>query len=203
MNKIRFPFYISGLLTSILFFISCEKKPELVYEDHVVPIKIIDETFRVGARSTSFISNKSKLLRTVKFPPRTVYWTYWMGAGPEPVEALAKVAIPIAAQHLTNDPFVAYGWGILSSLGLYEAGTSNADLFFLTTDQYDNFGFDNDLFDPFISKPQTKNVHENYIDILDTPFDEDNTLLVGLRNQSYLNGVDVKLKIWAFTVKPL
>lgn len=195
---------ISGIIA--IFFMtlsSCEKEEPLVYEDHVVPIKIIDETFRVGARSTAFFSNKSKLLRTVKFPPRTVYWTYWMGAGPEPVEALAQVAIPLAAQHLTKDPFVAYGWGILTSLGLYEAGSSNADLFFLTTDQYDSFGFDNDLFNPFIAKPQTKNVHENYIDILDTPFDEDNTILVGLRNQSYLSGVDVKLKIWAFTVKPL
>jgi hypothetical protein len=193
------------LLSLITIFGSCQKseEPELIYEDHVEPYEIVDETFRIGARSTAVFSNKSKLVRTIKFPPRTVYWTYWMGAGPEPVEGLAKVAIPLIAQKLTKDPFVAYGWGLISSLGLFEYGTSNADLFFLTSDQIDSFGFNNNSFNSFISKPQTKNIHDNYIDILDTPLDENNSLLVGLRNQSYVNGVDVKLKVWAFVVKPL
>lgn len=192
------------LLFLVIGFSSCEKEePELIYADHVIPYEIVDETFRVGARSTALISNKSKIIRTIKFPPRTVYWSYWMGAGPEPVEALAKVAIPLAAQQFTTDPFVAYGWGFLSSLGLFEYGKSNADIFFLETDQENSFSFDNSSFQSFISKPQSKNVHDNYIDILDTPLDENNGLLVGLRNQSYTNGVDVKLKIWAFVVKPL
>lgn len=82
-------------------------------------------------------------------------------------------------------------------------GKSNADIFFLESDQENKFSFDNSSFQSFIAKPQSKNVHDNYIDILDTPLDENNGLLVGLRNQSYTNGVDVKLKIWAFVVKPL
>ncbi len=192
------------LFLFIFSFSSCEKEePELIYADHVIPYEIVDETFRVGARSTATFSNKSKIIRTIKFPPRTVYWSYWMGAGPEPVEALAKVAIPLAAQQFTTDPFVAYGWGFLSSLGLFEYGKSNADIFFLESDQENKFSFDNSSFQSFIAKPQSKNVHDNYIDILDTPLDENNGLLVGLRNQSYTNGVDVKLKIWAFVVKPL
>jgi hypothetical protein len=195
------PFWVLLLILSVS---SCEKEePELIYADHVVPYEIVDETFRVGARSTATFSNKSKIIRTIKFPPRTVYWSYWLGAGPEPVEALAKVAIPLAAQQFTTDPFVAYGWGFLSSLGLFEYGKSNADIFFLESDQENKFSFDNSSFQSFIAKPQSKNVHDNYIDILDTPLDENNGLLVGLRNQSYTNGVDVKLKIWAFVVKPL
>jgi hypothetical protein len=186
-----------------LIISSCEKEPELIYADHVVPVEIVDETFRVGARSTALISNKSLIIRTIKLPPRTVYWSYWMGAGPEPVEELAKIAIPLAAQKLTNDPFVAYSWGILSSLGLFQYGKSNADLFFLETNQLDKFSFNNSTFNSFIAKPQTKNIHDKYIDILDTPYDHNRSLLVGLRNQDYLSGVDVKLKIWAFVVKPL
>lgn len=200
---------ILNLVLSLIFvfsFSSCEKEepePLLIYSNHVIPYEIVDETFRIGARSTALISNKSRIIRTIKFPPRTVYWSYWMGAGPEPVDALAKVILPLAAQKLTKDPFVAYGWGILTSLGLFEYGKSNADIFFLKSDQEDKFSFDNSSFQSFIAKPQSKNVHDNYIDILDTPLDENNGLLVGLRNQSYGNGVDVKLKIWAFVVKPL
>jgi hypothetical protein len=183
---------------------SCQKEPEpVIYNDYVVPYQIVEETFRLGARSTAFISNKSIITRTIKLPPRTVYWAYWMGAGPEPVDALAKIVLPAAAARLTKDPFVAYAWGIISALNLTEIGKSNADIFFMTKDQEPNFSFNNSDFQSFISKPQTKNIHDKYIDILDTPYDTDNTIVMGLRNQNYGAGVDVKVKVWAFVVKPL
>lgn len=193
-----------GLSYFIVFFSACKPEPEpaLVYNDYVVPYQIVDETFRLGARSTAWVSNKSIITRTIKFPPRTVYWAYWMGAGPEPVDALAKVIIPAAAAKLTQDPFVAYAWGLLSALNLTTTGSLDADLFILPSDQVGSFGF-KDTFNYFVAKPQTKNIHEKYIDILDTPVDEVNTVTLGLRNQSYSSGVDVKMKIWAFVVKPL
>jgi hypothetical protein len=73
----------------------------------------------------------------------------------------------------------------------------------MTTDQADSFSFNNSAFQAFISKPQTKNIHDKYIDILDTPADQDKTIIMGLRNQNYSLGVDVKIKVWAFVVKPL
>jgi hypothetical protein len=126
-----------------------------------------------------------------------------MGAGPEPVDALAKVILPAAASKLTKDPFVAYAWGIISALNLTEIGKSNADIFFMPSDQAASFSFTNSDFQSFIAKPQTKNIHDKYIDILDTPTDSDNTIVMGLRNQNYGAGVDVKIKVWAFVVKPL
>lgn len=193
------------LLCGFFLINACQKEPEqvLIYNEHVVPYQILDETFRLGARSTAWISNKSGIIRTIKLPPRTVYWSYWMGAGPEPVEALANVAIPAAMAKLTEDPFVAYAWGLLGTLNLFNTGKQNADLFFLETDEESNFGFNDSEFSAFISKPQTKNIHDKYIDIFDTPMDENNNILVGLRNQNYTAGVDVKLKVWAFVVKPL
>ena len=183
---------------------SCQKEPEpVIYNDYVVPYEIVEETFRLGARSTAIFSNKSIITRTIKLPPRTVYWAYWMGAGPEPVDALAKVILPAAASKLTKDPFVAYAWGIISALNLTEIGKSNADIFFMPSDQAANFSFTNSDFQSFIAKPQTKNIHDKYIDILDTPTDSDNTIVMGLRNQNYGAGVDVKIKVWAFVVKPL
>ena len=195
-----------ALVFSVLIFqlASCIEEPEPVaYYDHVEPYEIVDETFRLGARSTALFSNKSIIYRTIQLPPRTVYWAYWMGAGPEPLEELASVVIPAAASHLTTDPFVAYAWGIIGSLNLVNYGTQNADLFFLETSQRNYFSFDNWDFSSFIAKPQTINIHEKYIDILDTPMDESRSITVGLRNQSYTSGVDVTLKIWAFVVKPL
>jgi len=74
---------------------ACNKEPEaVVYNDYVEPYELVEETFRLGARSTAAFSNKSIITRSFTLPPRTVYWAYWMGAGPEPVAELAKVAIP-------------------------------------------------------------------------------------------------------------
>lgn len=184
---------------------SCKKAPEpvLVYNDYVVPQEVLEETFRLGARSTAWIANKSGITRTIKLPPRTVYWAYWMGAGPEPVAALAKVAIPLAAAKLTKDPFVAHAWGLLGVLNQFNSGIQDADLFFMETFQGPKFSFKDTSFTAFISKPQTKNIHDKYIDILDTPLDENNSVTVGVRNQNYTSGVDVKMKVWAFVVKPL
>ena len=184
---------------------SCKKEPEpvVVYNDYVVPVEVMEETFRLGARSTAWIANKSGITRTIKLPPRTVYWAYWMGAGPEPVAALAKVIIPVAASKLTKDPFVAHAWGLLGALNLFNSGTQDADLFFMETSEGPKFSFKDTSFSYFISKPQTKNIHDKYIDILDTPLDKDNSIIVGLRNQNYGAGVDIKMKVWAFVVKPL
>ena len=143
------------------------------------------------------------MTRTIKLPPRTVYWAYWMGAGPEPVAALAKVILPAAASKLTKDPFVAHAWGLLGTLNLFNSGTQDADLFFMKTSEGPKFSFKDTSFSYFISKPQTKNIHDKYIDILDTPLDKENSITVGLRNQNYGAGVDVKMKVWAFVVKPL
>ncbi len=193
-----------ALAAGLTLLNSCKKEPEpVIYNDYVVPYQLVEETFRLGARSTAIISNKSIMTRTIKLPPRTVYWAYWMGAGPEPVDALAKVILPAAASKLTKDPFIAYAWGLLSALNLTEIGKSNADIFFMTTDQAGEFSFNNSDFQAFISKPQTKNIHDKYIDILDTPADQDKTIIMGLRNQNYSVGVDVKIKVWAFVVKPL
>ncbi len=194
------------LVASALTIItSCKKEPEpvLIYNDYVIPLEVMEETFRLGARSTAWISNKSGITRTIKLPPRTVYWAYWMGAGPEPVAALAKVVIPAAASKLTKDPFVAHAWGLLGALNLVNSGTQDADLFFMETSQGPKFSFKDTDFTYFISKPQTKNIHEKYIDILDTPMDENNSITVGLRNQNPFAGVDIKMKVWAFVVKPL
>jgi len=195
----------SFALTGILFLNSCKKEtePELIYNDYVVPYQVLEETFRLGARSTAWISNKSGITRTIKLPPRTVYWAYWMGAGPEPVEALAKVIVPAAASKLTKDPFVAHAWGLLGTLNLFNTGTQDADLFFMESTQGPKFSFKDTSFTSFIAKPQTKNIFDKYIDILDTPLDSDNSITVGLRNQNYSAGVDVKMKVWAFVVKPL
>lgn len=183
---------------------ACKKEPEpVVYNDYVAPYELVEETFRLGARSTAGFSNKSIITRSFTLPPRTVYWAYWMGAGPEPVSELAKVALPAAAAALTDDPFVAYAWGLISSIPLVNAGTATADLFVLEPGQKDSFSFNNNDFRAFISKPQTKNVHDKYIDIFDTPLETNRTVTIGLRNQSYSSGVDVKMKIWAFVVKPL
>jgi hypothetical protein len=184
---------------------SCKKEPEpvLVYNDYVIPVEVMEETFRLGARSTAWIANKSGITRTIKLPPRTVYWAYWMGAGPEPVAALAKVIIPVAASKLTKDPFVAHAWGLLGTLNLFNSGTQDADLFFMETSEGPKFSFKDTSFSYFVSKPQTKNIHDKYIDILDTPLDKDNSIIVGLRNQNYGAGVDIKMKVWAFVVKPL
>jgi len=204
MNKRMSAFLTIVIAAGLTLLNSCQKEPEpVIYNDYVVPYQIVEETFRLGARSTAFISNKSIITRTIKLPPRTVYWAYWMGAGPEPVDALAKIVLPAAAAKLTKDPFVAYAWGIISALNLTEIGKSNADIFFMTKDQEPNFSFNNSDFQSFISKPQTKNIHDKYIDILDTPYDTDNTIVMGLRNQNYGAGVDVKVKVWAFVVKPL
>ncbi|MEK0420651.1 MAG: hypothetical protein RLZZ161_502 [Bacteroidota bacterium] len=204
MNKRMSAFLTIVIAAGLTLLNSCQKEPEpVIYNDYVVPYQIVEETFRLGARSTAFISNKSIITRTIKLPPRTVYWAYWMGAGPEPVDALAKIVLPAAAARLTKDPFVAYAWGIISALNLTEIGKSNADIFFMTKDQEPNFSFNNSDFQSFISKPQTKNIHDKYIDILDTPYDTDNTIVMGLRNQNYGAGVDVKVKVWAFVVKPL
>lgn len=194
------------ILVPLVFIVnSCKEapEPELVYNDYVVPQEVLEETFRLGARSTAWIANKSGITRTIKLPPRTVYWAYWMGAGPEPVEALAKVLIPATATKLTKDPFVAHAWGLLGTLNLFNTGTQDADLFFMETSQGPKFSFKDTSFTSFIAKPQTKNIHDKYIDILDTPLDENNSITVGLRNQNYSAGVDVKMKVWAFVVKPL
>ena len=193
---------IASGLGSMLSSCKPEPEPQLLYNDYVVPFEIVEETFRLGARSTAWISNKSVITRTFKLPPRTVYWSYWMGAGPEPVAELAKVVIPAAAAKLTKDPFVAHAWGLLGGLNLFTAGTSTVDLFILPTEQAGGFNFQ-DTFQSFIAKPQSKNVYDKYIDILDTPTDSTNTITLGLRNPNYGAGVDVKMKIWAFVVKPL
>jgi hypothetical protein len=194
-----------SVAAGLISIASCKKEPEavLVYNDYVVPIEVMEETFRLGARSTARIANKSGMTRTIKLPPRTVYWAYWMGAGPEPVAALAKVILPAAASKLTKDPFVAHAWGLLGTLNLFNSGTQDADLFFMETSEGPKFSFKDTSFSYFISKPQTKNIHDKYIDILDTPLDKDNSITVGLRNQNYGAGVDVKMKVWAFVVKPL
>lgn len=205
MKRILKPTLITLVATGLSAIVSCKKEPEplLIYNDNVVPYEVLEETFRLGARSTAWIANKSGITRTIKLPPRTVYWAYWMGAGPEPVEALAKVLVPTAAAKLTKDPFVAHAWGLLGTLNLFNTGTQDADLFFMETAQGPKFSFKDTSFTPFISKPQTKNIHDKYIDILDTPLDENNSVTVGLRNQNYTAGVDVKMKVWAFVVKPL
>jgi len=204
MRKRISVFLTTALAAGLTLLNSCQKEPEpVIYNDYVVPYEIVEETFRLGARSTAIFSNKSIITRTIKLPPRTVYWAYWMGAGPEPVDALAKVILPAAASKLTKDPFVAYAWGIISALNLTEIGKSNADIFFMPSDQAASFSFTNSDFQSFIAKPQTKNIHDKYIDILDTPTDSDNTIVMGLRNQNYGAGVDVKIKVWAFVVKPL
>jgi len=183
---------------------ACNKEPEaVVYNDYVEPYELVEETFRLGARSTAAFSNKSIITRSFTLPPRTVYWAYWMGAGPEPVTELAKVAIPATAAALTKDPFVAYAWGLIAGIPVVTAGTATADLFILEPGQKDSFSFKNEEFRAFISKPQSKNVHDKYIDIFDTPMETNRTVTIGLRNQSYSTGVDVKMKIWAFVVKPL
>ncbi len=202
MNKNHYNLLPCLLLLSV--FSSCKKEPEpVVYNDYVTPYELVEETFRLGARSTATFSNKSIITRSFTLPPRTVYWAYWMGAGPEPVSELTKIALPAAAAALTDDPFVAYAWGLLAAIPVVNAGTATADLFILEPGQKDSFSFNNNDFRAFISKPQSKNIHDKYIDILDTPLETNRTVTIGLRNQSYTAGVDVKMKIWAFVVKPL
>jgi hypothetical protein len=126
-----------------------------------------------------------------------------MGAGPEPVAALAKVIIPAAASKLTKDPFCCSCLGFVRCAKSCQFRDSRCRYFLHGDIPRSNFSFKDTSFSYFISKPQTKNIHDKYIDTLDTPLDTDNSIIVGLRNQNYGAGVDIKMKVWAVVVKPL
>jgi len=60
-DSVRRLLSLSAISTCLVILSSCEPEPEpaLLYNDNVIPFEIVEETFRLGARSTAWISNKS------------------------------------------------------------------------------------------------------------------------------------------------
>jgi hypothetical protein len=191
-------------LLILTLFSGCKKKKDEAlpsYDDRVVPYKIIEETFTVGAK-ISFVNNDNKIFRSITLPNRALYWSYWLGVGDEPVNELAKVIIPAAVAKFTKDPFIAYGWNFLSVLNAIKSTGGNVDLYFCDSKNKVLFLNKDPNFTPyeFFQCPQAITSYA-IRETMAEPSLHDSTFYAVFKNDNPVSGEKVTFKVWAYVIK--
>lgn len=176
-------------------------EPLPAYDKRVKPYKIIDETFRVGAR-LSIIGNNNRVARSISLPRRSLYWCYWIGVGEGPVSDLAKIVIPAAAAEYTKDPVVAFGWKFISVLNAINSTSGNVDLYFCDKGNKTLFMNSDPAFAPynFFQCPQTITSYA-IRETMDAPMLRDSTFYATFMNDNPFSGEDVTFKVWAYVIE--
>jgi len=197
-------YFFTSITLFALLLGGCKKQidePLLAYDYRVEPYKIIDETFKVGAR-ISLVGNDNRVVRSITLPRRALYWCYWLGVGDDPVTELAKVVIPAAASKYTKDPFIAFGWKFISALNLIKASGGNVDLYFCDNKNRVLFENEDTNFEPyqFFQCPQAITSYA-IRETMESPSLHDSTFFATFRNMNPVSGQNVTFKVWAYVIK--
>ncbi|MGV3503155.1 MAG: hypothetical protein ACO1O1_05570 [Adhaeribacter sp.] len=167
---------------------------------NLVPQTLLDKQFRVEPQAHLLAGNKA----TVRFqlPKNTVYWVYWVGVGQEPVlqlHELTKQASKLAASALAaSNPLVAFGMGLLPFLPQLTSG-GNIDYHFFNQGQSVAF-MQTGTGKPFAFASGQRIVSDYAkVPLENTPKTPDGYLYMGFQNNNALTGLDVTLKVVAFT----
>lgn len=175
-------------------------REKVAVKTNLVPHTLLDKQFRVEAQAHLIAGNKA----TVHFqlPKNTLHWVYWVGVGQEPVlqlNELTKQASKLAASALAgSNPLVAFGMGLLPFLPQLTSG-GNIDYHFFNQGQSVAF------MQAGNGKPYAfasgQRIVSDYllVPLANTPKTPDGYLYMGFQNNNALAGLDVTLKVVAFT----
>jgi len=170
----------------------------LVGKDTVSQL-VANKTFRVY--STTNLSNPPKTVVPLSIPPRTTYWTLYLGVGQESknqFQEFAKVLASGAA--LVTNPVLAFGLGMIDDLP-YASATSTVS--FKTTDVANSQAFMAGQEYSYYTNAPLGNNMSAYIHnfrMKDTPLGG-NGLRLCFSNSHLSVGQDVDMQVYAFTVK--
>jgi hypothetical protein len=175
---------------------------KVLVKTDLVPQTLLDKQFRVEAKANLMANNKT----TVRFqlPKSTRHWVYWVGVGQEPVVQLndiTKQVSKMAASVLAGtNPVIAFGMGLLPYLPQVTSG-GNIDYYFMNQANAQAFLETGKLKAyPFASGQK---IVSDYLKVpgANTPKTEDGHLYMGFLNNNTLTGLDITLKVVAFTAE--
>lgn len=164
------------------------------------PQTLLDKQFRVEPQAHLIAGNKASL--RFQLPKNTVYWVYWVGVGQEPVlqlHELTKQVSKLAASALAaSNPLVAFGMGLLPFLPQLNSG-GNIDYHFFNQGQSVAF-MQTGTGKPYAFASGQRIVSDyGKVPMAQTPRTPDGFLYLGFQNNNALTGLDVTLKVVAFT----
>jgi len=196
-----------SLLFSLWLLCGCSQEavePEPEYRKDVKPVMIIDEYFTLG--SALSLSGKDRwVAKNIKLPAGTVYWTYWIGVGQEPVEKLQESLQYVSKrgqQLCGGNPFIAFGLGILPSLPIWP-GTVDVDFYFVDQLNYNAFANGQEAF-IMPNSPLGKQTINSWrmVDVTDCPGNTSTPMYMIFYNKSgVFSGRDIRLQVYAYVLK--
>jgi hypothetical protein len=175
---------------------------KVLVKTDLVPQTLLDKQFRVEAKANLVATNKA----TVRFqlPKNTSHWVYWVGVGQEPVVQLndiTKQFSKMAASVLAgSNPLVAFGMGLLPYLPQVTSG-GNIDYYFLNRTNAAAFVKEGKL--KAYSFASGQKIVSDYLQVAmaNTPKPENGHLYMGFQNNNTITGLDITLKVVAFTTQ--
>jgi hypothetical protein len=175
---------------------------KVVVKTNLVPQTLLDKQFRVEAKANLLANNKATL--RFQLPKNTSHWVYWVGVGQEPVVQLndiTKQFSKMAASVLAgSNPVIAFGMGLLPYLPQVTSG-GNIDYFFFNRSNADAFvKAGRQKAYPFASGQKIVSDYLK-VPVANTPKTEDGYLYMGFQNNNTITGLDITLKVVAFTTE--
>ena len=175
---------------------------KVLVKTELQPQVLVDKTFRVFSQAS--IGNPSRVTVPFKLPAKTKHWVYWIGVGQESVKELEEMTKTIskggAAVLGGLSPVAAFGMGLLPQLPQVKS-SGYVDYLFMNKAAVGAFE-EEGIRKPF-SFAQGKAVVSDYgkITVTQTPKTPDGTLYLGVENKNTVTGLDVNVRIIAFTTE--
>jgi hypothetical protein len=175
---------------------------KVLVKSELQPQVLVDKTFRVFSQTS--IGNPSRVTIPFKLPAKTKHWVYWIGVGQESVKELEEMTKTIskggAAVLGGLNPVAAFGMGLLPQLPQVK---SSGYVDYLFMNKAAVAGFEEDGVRKSFSFAQGKAVVSDYgkITAAQTPKTPDGTLYFGVENKNTVTGLDVNVRIIAFTTE--
>jgi len=174
---------------------------KVAVKGELVPTTLVDKTFRVASKTNL---SPSRIAVPFKLPANTTHWVYWIGVGQEPVKELQNmtglVTKGAAALASTVSPVAAFGLGLLPNLPQVKSSGS-IDYYFMNKASADKFVADTGTGWKPYAFGQGSGILSDYklVPVAQTPRPADGTLYAVFHNSHILTGLDVTLKVVAFT----
>jgi hypothetical protein len=177
---------------------------KVLVKKELQPQVLVDKTFRVFSQAS--IGNPSRVTIPFKLPAKTKHWVYWIGVGQESVKELEEMTKSIskggAAVLGGFNPVAAFGMGLLPQLPQVK---SSGYVNYLFMNKAAVAPFEEEGTRKPYSFAQGNAVVSDYgkITATQTPKTTDGTLYMGVENKNTVTGLDVNVRIIAFTTEDL
>lgn len=157
-------------------------------------VEVLNTNTRVY--STTNLNHSNRTAIKINLPPKTTYWTYWIGVGQEAHQEMKDFVsnLSSAGSLFSTNPLVLFGMKLIPSLPMLN---STSTVSYQFTDSQNSQAFLNNLAYSYYTFKHAKNISTDY-SLIRVVYPD---IVLNMRNESTLDGQDVNVRVVAFVIK--